>query len=131
MANIKNLRMWESICTDARVSITKTFFGLHTAATYLPTNSVIDAGTFEYSPEDGKHLKSILGMPKEKMADSIGDYHPKTTDYGNYLVEVAVSRDKRFLAVQLFQFVKLNYEPMMEVIIFEGEAAMTVSKLFR
>lgn len=130
MANIKNLRMWESICADGRIALSKSLFGLRTTATYRPTGSVIDAHTMEYSPEDGKHLKHILDMPREKMADSIGDFRPRTTDYGNFLAEVAVSRDGAFLAVQLFQFVKLNYEPVTDVLIFEGKEAEALARLF-
>ena len=131
MANIKNLQMWENICADARIRINKSMFGLRTTAIYGPTNSVIDANTFEYSPEDGKHIKRILEMPQEKMAEAINDYQPKTTDYGNYLAEVCLSRDKHFLIVQLFQFEKLNYEPVTGVLIFEGKEAAAISKLFR
>ena len=131
MANIKNLRMWDSICTDDRISIIKSMFGLRSTAIYRPTNSVIEAETFEYSPEDGKRIKSILEMPRERMAESIQGFHPTTVDYGNYLTEVGLSRDGAFLAVQLFQFVKLNYEPATEVIIFEGKEAATISKLFQ
>ena len=131
MANIKNLQMWENICADARIRINKSMFGLRTTAIYGPTNSVIDANTYEYSPEDGKHIKRILEMPQEKMAEAINDYQPKTTDYGNYLAEVCLSRDKHFLIVQLFQFEKLNYEPATEVLIFEDKEAAAISKLFR
>lgn len=130
MANIKNLQMWENICADARIRINKSMFGLRTTAIYGPTNSVIDANTYEYSPEDGKHIKRILEMPQEKMAEAINDYQPKTTDYGNYLAEVCLSRDKHFLAVQLFQFVRLNYEPATDVLIFVDKAAETVARLF-
>lgn len=130
MANIKNLQMWENICADARIRINKSMFGLRTTAIYDPTNSVIDANTYEYSPEDGKHIKRILEMPQEKMAEAINDYQPKTTDYGNYLAEVCLSRDKHFLIVQLFQFVRLNYEPATDVLIFEDKAAETVARLF-
>lgn len=131
MANIKNLQMWENICADARIRINKSMFGLRTTAIYGPTNSVIDTNTYEYSPEDGKHIKRILEMPQEKMAEAINDYQPKTTDYGNYLAEVCLSRDKHFLIVQLFQFMKLNYEPATEVLIFEDKEADAISKLFR
>lgn len=130
MANIKNLQMWENICADARIRINKSMFGLRTTAIYGPTNSVIDANTYEYSPEDGKHIKRILEMPQEKMAEAINDYQPKTTDYGNYLAEVCLSRDKHFLIVQLFQFMKLNYEPATEVLIFEDKTAEMLARLF-
>ncbi len=130
MANIKNLQMWDSICSDNRINIRKSLFGLRKTAIYGPTGSVINACTLEYSPEDGKHIKRILDMPHEKMTDSIGDFRPQTVDNGNYLAEVCQSRDGRFLAVQLFQFVKLNYEPATDVIILEGDVAEAVSKLF-
>lgn len=131
MANIKNLQMWENICADARIRINKSMFGLRTTAIYDPTNSVIDANTFEYSPEDGKRVKNILDMPKEKIVDAIGNLCPRTADYGNYKAEVCTSRDGGFLAVQLFQFEKLNYEPVTGVLIFEGKEAAAISKLFR
>ena len=130
MANIKSLRMWESICNDARISINKSMFGLRMTVTYSPTNSVIDAHKFEYSPEDGAHIRQLLDIPREKMAVAIGDFHPNTIDYGNYMAEVIVSRDKAFLAVQLFQFQKLNYEPVTEVLFFEGNDARTVKQIF-
>lgn len=130
MANIKNLQMWENICADARIRINKSMFGLRTTAIYGPTNSVIDANTYEYSPEDGKHIKRILEMPQEKMAEAINDYQPKTTDYGNYLAEVCLSRDKHFLIVQIFQFMKLNYEPATEVLVFEDKTAEMLARLF-
>ena len=52
MSNIKNLQMWRNICADVRVSIGHSFFGLKTTATYIPTDSVIDARTIDYSQQD-------------------------------------------------------------------------------
>ena len=40
MANIKNLQMWNDICADARISISKSMLGLKTTATYIPTQRV-------------------------------------------------------------------------------------------
>ena len=130
MANIKNLQMWNTICADARISISKSLFGLRTTATYTPTNSVIDANTFEYSPADGERLKRLLDTPCEKLAASIGDYHPKPAVNGNYMAEVCTSRDGAFLAVQLLQFINLSYSPVTGVLVFEGDAARTVRQLF-
>lgn len=50
MANIKNLQMWNTICADARVSISKSLFGLRTTATYTLSNSVIDAESLNIHP---------------------------------------------------------------------------------
>ena len=155
MANIKNMQMWNSICADARISISKTLFGLRTTATFSPTNSVIDANTFEYSPADGERLKRILDTPRElmeqreqsragsdsaesrqkssnaqKLSAAIGDFRPKATVNGNYMAEVCASRDGAFLAVQLHQFTRMSYEPVTDVLLFEGDDARMMKQLF-
>ena len=130
MSNIKNLQMWNHICGDTRISVNKSLFGLRTTAIFIPTNSVIDAKTYEYSPTDGERLKQILSCPKEKIASAIGDFHPKATVNGNYMAEVCASRDNAFLAIQLLQFSRMNYEPVTEVLIFEGDEVRAIKQLF-
>ena len=128
--NIKNLQMWNTICVDARISISKSLFGLRTTATYNPTNSVIDAKSFEYSPADGEYLKRLLETPHDKLTAAIGDFRPKATVNGNYMVEVCASRDGVFLAIQLFQFTRMSYESVTDVLIFDGDDAKALSPLF-
>ena len=130
MANIKHLQMWNSICTDARISISKSMFGLRTTAVYTPTNSVIDARTIELSPADGEHVRHILSSPRENLAQVIGDFRPKPVANGNYMAEVCASRDGVFLAVLLHQFTRMSYEPVTDVLVFEGDEAQVVAKLF-
>ncbi|MBQ9678186.1 MAG: hypothetical protein IJV44_08640 [Prevotella sp.] len=130
MANIKNLQMWNTICADARISISKSLFGLRTTATYTLTNSIIDAKSFEYSPADGEHLKRLIDTPKERIADAINGFRPKATVNGNYMAEVCASRDGQFLAVLLLQFIRMNYEPVTEVVVFEGDDAKALHTLF-
>ena len=130
MANIKNLQMWNDICKDSRVSISKSFFGLRTTATYVPTNSVINAHTFEYSPEEGRRLRDILETPVEDLSSAIKDFHPKAIANGNYMLEVCLSRDGQFAALLLKQFSRMNYEPVTKTLFFEGDAAKAISQLF-
>ena len=128
--NIKNLQMWNTICVDARISISKSLFGLRTTATYNPTNSVIDAKSFEYSPADGEYLKRLLETLHDKLTAAIDDFRPKATVNGNYMAEVCASRDGAFLALQLFQFTRMSYEPVTDVLIFDGDDAISLSPLF-
>ena len=122
--------MWNTICTDARISVSKSFFGLRTTAVYHPTNSELEASIIELSPADGGHVKSILESPKEELSQAIGDFHPKRISNGNYIVEVCNSRDGAFLAIQLRQFIHMNYEPVTEVLIFEGNEAHAIMRMF-
>ena len=130
MANIKHLQMWNNICADARVSVSKSLFGLRTTAVYNPTNSVIDVQTIELSPSDGEHVKRILSTPREDLTQAIGAFRPKPVANGNYMVEVISSRDGAFLAVMLQQFAGMSYEPVTDVLVFEGDDARIVAKLF-
>lgn len=130
MANIKKLQMWKDICADARISISKSMLGLKTTAVYVPTQSVIDARTIEYTPQDGDRLCRILSAKKEDLAKSIGEFHPKPVANGNYLLEVVHSRDNQFVALLLMQYKQLNYEPVTDTLLFEGVDAQTISQLF-
>jgi hypothetical protein len=130
MANIKNLQMWNTICADARIGVSKTLFGLCSKVVFKPTNSVINAKTLEYSHEEGEHIKRILESSGEVLTSTIENYHPKTTLNGNCLVEICMSQDRAFVAIQLLQFSQLNYVPVTNVVFFEGKDASLVAKLF-
>lgn len=130
MANIKNLQMWDTICTDTRISVSKSLFGLCSKVVFKPTNSVIKAKVLEYSSEDGKRIKHILESPVEKLPTMVGDSLLKSTPNGSYLAEVCASQDGAFVAIQLFQFSQLSYVPASDVMIYEGNNASLVMKLF-
>lgn len=130
MANIKNLQMWNDICADARISISKSMLGLKTTATYMPTQSVIDAHTVEYTPQDGDRIKRILESPVDELAKAIGDFRPQKVPNGNYLLEIARSRDGQFIVLLLQQFTLMNYEPVTKTLFFEGDEAKVISQLF-
>lgn len=130
MANIKNLQMWNSICDNSRISVKSSMFGLKTTAIYLPTHSTIKVETLEYNPETGDKLKRIIESPKEQLDKAIGTFRPQPTVNGNYMLEKLSSQDGQFVALQLLQFQQLSYEPVTDVLVFEGKDAEVVNKLF-
>ena len=122
--------MWNDICADARISISKSLFGLKATVVYEPTRSVIDARTIEYSPQDGDRLRRILSTDKENLATVIDGFRPKEVPNGNYMLEVCRSRDNQFVALLLQQFTQMSYEPVTDTLIFEGVDAQVISQLF-
>ena len=130
MANIKNLQMWKDICADSRIAIRKSLFGLKTTATYVPTQSIIDARTIEYTARDGEQLQRILKMQKSDLKDIVSGFHPKEAVNGNYMMEVVRSRDGRFVCLLLLQFNRLNYEPVTDVVVYENNEAEIINQLF-
>ena len=131
MANIKTLQMWDNICADSRISISKSFLGLKTTATYVPTQSIIDVKIVEYTQKDGERLQRILQTQQDKLSEAISDFHPKEVYNGNYLLEVCKSRDGQFVGLLLKQFSQITYEPVTEALFFEGDRAKVLSNLFQ
>jgi hypothetical protein len=130
MANIKSLQMWENICNDSRIGVSQSLFGLRTKAVYLPTGSELKAGTMGFSRSDGMKLQQILLSLHEGQRCSLDGFQPKPVPNGNYMVEVCYSDDDSFLAIQLFQFSRLSYEPVTDVLVFEEDDARFVGSLF-
>jgi hypothetical protein len=130
MANIKNMQMWKDICADARIRISKSLFGLKATAVYEPTQSIIDVCTIEYTPQDGDRLRRILSAPRENLAEAIDGFRPKEVPNGNYMLEVARSRDGLFVALLLQQFTRMSYEPVTDTLFFEGDNASIICQLF-
>ena len=76
-------------------------------------------------------MRRILSAPREELAQAIGDFRPKDVPNGNYVLEVARSRDGQFVALLLQQFAHMSYEPVTETLFFEGEEAKVVSSMFQ
>ena len=121
--------MGSTICADSRIGVSKSLLGLRTTFTYLPTNSVLNARVVGYSPEDGNRLRLILTNPRNELAKSVEGFHPQPVENGNYLLEVCVSRDRRFVALMLHHYILMGYEPVTDVCIFEDKEAYLIQKL--
>ena len=121
--------MWNDICADARIGISKSMLGLKTTAVYVPTQSVIDARTIEYTPQDGDQWRTILSLPRKELVKAIAGFRPKAVPNGNYLLEVCQSRDGQFVALLLQQFTRMSYEPVTDTLFFEGDDARILSEL--
>lgn len=88
---------------------------------YLPTGSVAKEHSIFF---DLKHMDALTSLVKSRSfsADSsiIGEAS------GNIRMDVILSADKKFAAVQLFQFVPYTYQPITSVQYFTNEEASAV-----
>ncbi|MBO4443602.1 MAG: hypothetical protein J5814_02385 [Bacteroidaceae bacterium] len=131
MANIMNLQMWKTICTNNRIGVSKSMLGLRKKVTYLPTESPIEARVMGYSPETGARLKYIFEAPAAERGKAAAGFHPQQVDNGNYLLELCTSRDGSFVAVLLLRYMLMNYEPITDVLVFEKADAKIIWQMFQ
>ena len=128
MSSIKNLDMAAAVSAYKNITIKKSLFS--TKALYTPTGSTVKAMVLEYSPSEGEKVQRLLDMPLDKMTVDIEQKgKPKTGVNGNFRLEVCLSDDHQFCALQLFRFADLCYSSLYEPRFYEGTDVENITKL--
>ena len=101
-----------------------------TKAIYSPTQSQVKAIILEYSPSEGERVERLLTMPLDKMTEDIAQRgKPSAGANGNYRLELCLSDDHQFCALQLFRFGNFIYNPVFEPHFYQGNDVETVALL--
>ncbi len=128
MSSFKSLDMAAAVSAYKNITIKKSLFS--TKAIYTPTGSTVKAVVLEYSPTEGERLERLLDMPLNKLAADIKQNgKPRAGVNGNFRLEVCLSDDHQFCALQLFRFVDFSYNPRFEPRFYEGEDVETLAML--
>ena len=89
---------------------------------YLPTGSVTKERSIFF---DLKYLNKLTDMLEHKHLT--GESEIKSDASGNVRMDVMISQDNKFAAVQLFQFIPYTYSPVTSVCYFTGSDAAAIS----
>jgi len=128
MSSIKNLEMAAALSAYQNIEIKKSLFS--TKAVYTPTQSQAKAIILEYSPSEGERVVRLLDMPLDKMAAEIQEKgKPVAGANGNFRLELCLSDDRQFCALQLFRFGDFQYKPVFGQRFYEGKDAEAVALL--
>ena len=128
MSSIKNLEMAAALSAYQHIEIKKSLFS--TKAIYTPTQSQAKAIILEYSPSEGERVARLLDMPLDKMAAEIQQKgKPVAGVNGNFRLELCLSDDRQFCALQLFRFADFQYKPVFEPRFYEGKDVEPFTKL--
>lgn len=131
MSKLKNMEMAEAVFSRGCVSTEKAFFGLKENLFYVPTNSKIDVLQHEYTPENGRKVEIILNTNVSSLETVVkAEGKVPTTMVGNVRLDICVSRDRQFVALQMFRFGSGDYQPVTDVCFYEGREAELVTSIF-
>ena len=89
---------------------------------YLPTGSVAKERSMFF---DLKYIGKLTEMIENGNLDS--EAGVKSESSGNVRMDIMISQDNKFAALQLFQFVPYTYTPVTSVRYFTGSEAAAVS----
>ena len=111
MSSIKNLEMAAAFSAYQHIEIKKSLFS--TKAIYTPTQSQVKPIVLEYTPSEGERMERLLDMPLDKMAADIQEKgKPVAGANGHFRLEICLSDDHQFCALQLFRFSDFQYKPV-------------------
>lgn len=124
MASFKHMEIAPVVSAHEHIETKKGFLGLSTKVCYTPTRSEVDSIRNYYTPASGSAIQQFLLRFQSDPASAAKAALSLTTDpNGNYSLEMCVSRDGHFMALQLFRYSDLAYQPITEVRIYEGQEA--------
>lgn len=128
MSSIKNMEMAAALSANEHIEFKKSWFS--TKAIYAPTQSPLKAIVLEYNPAEGERVKHLLDMPLDKMASDIQQKgKPVAGANGHFRLELCLSKDRQFCALQLFRFGDFKYNPVVAPRFFEAGEVETITKL--
>ena len=99
------------------------FFTKSRETVYQPTGSMIRSGSLYM---DSAELQRVRQMVEKNDFSGLSSIICK--DGGNGRLDYLQSKDGRFVAVQLFQFVPYTYEPISERYYFTDDVAIALSR---
>ena len=99
------------------------FFCKSSEVVYRPTESVVRSGSLFV---DSAELQRINQLVKKEDFTKLSSISCK--DGGNGRIDYLVSKDGRFVAIQLFQFVPYTFEPISEKSYYTDDVAIAIAR---
>lgn len=131
MENISKMEMANALFNKPYIKTEKKFFGFKTNVTYTKTNSPVVGIRLEFSPTEGQKVQAIVVAPSSDLEATIQrEGRPKTSDNGNYRLNLCYSQDREFAALQLQQFSNFEYHNVGGIRFAEGDEARKLLAVF-
>ena len=132
MASFSNLEIASAVSSHENIYVKHSFLGFGTKVYYRPTLSLVDSIRNYYTMSSGNALHQFLFLFQRNPSSAEGaklqlDYDPN----GNYSLEMCAARDGQFIALQLFRYSDLAYNPVTDILIREGKEAEVLCLVLR
>lgn len=122
--------MAEALLSNNNLSVESTLFGLIKRLVYAPTGSPVKVFRYNYHADAIAPLQRIIESEDKGLNAAVKAFRAQKQAVGNVELDVCLSQDKNFVALQLLQFGdEYAYHPISSPAFFEGEQAQLVSKI--
>ena len=122
--------MGQALLNNNNLTVKSTLFGLMKRLVYVPTGSPVKVIRDNYHVDAIAPLQRIIESEPKGLAAAIKSFRAKKQPIGNVELDICISDDKNFVALQLLQFGdEYAYHPITEPVFFEGEQAQLVATI--
>lgn len=122
--------MAEALLSNNNLRVESTLFGLIKRLVYAPTGSPVKVFRYNYHADAIAPLQRIIESEDKGLNAAVKAFRAQKQAVGNVELDVCLSQDKNFVALQLLQFGdEYAYHPISSPAFFEGEQAQLVSKI--
>ena len=98
-------------------------FSKSTVMVYTPTGSMISESSYYM---DSCYLSELMDAMEQRRFGALTKVNFKPN--GNGRLDYLISKDRQFVAVQLFHFVPYAYEPVSQVYYYVGDDAAAIAR---
>lgn len=121
-----SLAMSTDVAQQKCISVTKSFFGLFTTATFKPTASKLKCEMLYYNTEYANLLLQLLRSKGKELEQVLAQPKPTEDFNGGERLDCCYSDDGSFVALQLFHYADFQFFPRTEVYYFYGTEALQI-----
>ena len=131
MSKFYNLDMAKEVALHPQIVEASHFFGLLKDIVYAPTSSQVESYSNFYNDNDAQLFKLLIDSPTSKLEESLKPLETvETTDDGRYRLDLCISHDGQFIAMQLNRIAKDVTTHITPIRYFVGKDAERVDQIF-
>ena len=122
--------MGQALLNNNNLRVKSALFGLKKQLVYAPTGSPVKVIRDNYHADAIAPLQRIIESDSKGLAAAVKSSRAKKQPIGNVELDICISDDRNFVALQLLQFGdEYTYHPITEPAFFEGEQAQLVASI--
>lgn len=122
--------MGQALLNNNNLSIKSTLFGLKKQLVYVPTGSPVKVIRDNYHADAIAQLQRIIESDSKGLVAAVKAFRAKKQSIGNVELDICISDDRNFVALQLLQFGdEYTYHPITKPAFFEGEQAQLITTI--
>lgn len=122
--------MGQALLNNNNLRVKSALFGLKKQLVYVPTDSPVKVIRDNYHADAIAPLQRIIESDSKGLVAAIKSFRAKKQPIGNVELDICISDDRNFVALQLLQFGdEYTYHPITEPAFFEGEQAQLVASI--